>query len=198
MIKLFLLFLDDHSRVRLLPCNGSPPNKGQDYINANYIDGWQRSRAYIGTQGPLQWTIDSFWRMVWEQRVSIIVMITNLIERGRPKCDMYWPKEETETYGNIQVTLVKEDIMATYTIRTLHIRHLKVKKKKHGSNMGERTVYQYHYTGWPDHGVPDHPLPVLSFIRKSSNANPPSAGPIIVHCRYLLFLSFAIHYYLFN
>ncbi|XP_063995105.1 tyrosine-protein phosphatase 99A-like isoform X2 [Diachasmimorpha longicaudata] len=172
----------DHSRVRLLPCSGSPPNKGHDYINANYIDGWQKSHAYIGTQGPLQWTIDSFWRMVWEQRVSTIVMITNLVERGRAKCDMYWPKEGVETYGNIQVTLVKEDVMATYTIRTLHIRHLKVKKKKNGANMGERTVYQYHYTDWPDHGVPDHPLPVLSFIRKSSSANPPSAGPIIVHC----------------
>ncbi|KAK0168443.1 hypothetical protein PV327_002243 [Microctonus hyperodae] len=172
----------DHSRVRLLPCNGSPPNKGQDYINANYIDGWQRSRAYIGTQGPLPSTIDSFWRMVWEQRVSIIVMITNLVERGRPKCDMYWPKEGSETYGHVQVTLVKEDVMATYTIRTLHIRHLKIKKKKNGTNIGERTVYQYHYTGWPDHGVPDHPLPVLSFIRKSSSANPSNAGPIIVHC----------------
>lgn len=42
------------------------------------------------------------------------------------KCDMYWPKEGTETYGVIQVKLVKEDIMATYTVRTLQIRHLRV------------------------------------------------------------------------
>ncbi|XP_023290155.1 tyrosine-protein phosphatase 99A [Orussus abietinus] len=172
----------DHTRVQLLSCGGGPPKKGQDYVNANYIDGWQRARAYIGTQGPLPPTFDGFWRMVWEQRVSIIVMITNLVERGRKKCDMYWPKEGSETYGHIQVSLMREDVMATYTVRTLHIRHLKIKKKKNGTNMGERTVLQYHYTGWPDHGVPDHPLPVLSFIRKSSNANPADAGPIIVHC----------------
>ncbi|XP_076676984.1 putative receptor-type tyrosine-protein phosphatase mosPTP-1 isoform X3 [Andrena cerasifolii] len=173
----------DHTRVQLLSCGGGPPKKGHDYVNANYIDGWQRTRAYIGTQGPLPPTFDGFWRMVWEQRVSIVVMITNLVERGRKKCDMYWPKKGSETYGCIQVTLLREDVMATYTIRTLQVRHLKqVKKRKNGVDMGERIVWQYHYTGWPDHGVPEHPLPVLSFIRKSSNANPPDAGPIVVHC----------------
>lgn len=84
LILLFtLLLLDDHTRVQLLSCGGGPPKKGQDYVNANYIDGWQKARAYIGTQGPLPPTFDGFWRMVWEQRVSIVVMITNLVERGR-------------------------------------------------------------------------------------------------------------------
>ncbi|XP_023703350.2 tyrosine-protein phosphatase 99A isoform X4 [Cryptotermes secundus] len=168
----------DHSRVQLLPVPGQ--KRSIDYVNANYIDGFQRSRAYIGTQGPLPATFDCFWRMVWEQHVAIIVMITNLVERGRRKCDMYWPKEGVETYGVIQVRLVKEDVMATYTVRTLQIRHLRVKKKRQG--MTERFVYQYHYTNWPDHGTPDHPLPVLSFVKKSSAANPVDAGPIIVHC----------------
>lgn len=71
-------------------------------------------------------TFDCFWRMIWEQRVAIIVMITNLVERGRRKCDMYWPKEGVETYGVIQVKLVDEEVMAMYTVRTLQIKHLKV------------------------------------------------------------------------
>lgn len=138
-------FSDDHSRVQLRPLPGQ--KKSTDYINANYIDGFQQCRGYIGTQGPLPATFDAFWRMIWEQRVAVIVMITNLVERGRVsfrllaklkipvnfnssflqrKCDMYWPKEGVETYGVIQVKLVSEDARATYTIRTFSIKHLKV------------------------------------------------------------------------
>ena len=145
---LLILILDDHSRVQLRKTSGQ--KKESDYINANFIDGYRQSRAFIGTQGPLPCTFDAFWRMVWEQRVAIIVMITNLVERGRRKCDMYWPKEGTETYGLIQVKFVKEEVMASYTIRTFQIRHLKLKKKKQLAN--ERYVYQYHYTNWNDHG----------------------------------------------
>lgn len=43
-------------------------------------------------------------------------------------------------------------------------------------------MYQYHFTDWPDHGVPVYIMPVLSFIKKSSRSNPELGGPIVVHC----------------
>jgi len=50
--------------------------------------------------------------------------------RSRRKCDQYWPKEGTLSYGPIEVTLLSEVTMANYTLRQLRVKHRKLKKKK--------------------------------------------------------------------
>ena len=50
----------------------------------------------------------------------------------------------------------------------------------------ERIVVQYHYTVWPDHGVPEYPTSLLQFVRKVMSINPENSGPIVVHCRWAL------------
>lgn len=62
---------------------------GSDYINANYIDGYRKQNAYIATQGPLPETLSDFWRMVWEQRSSTVIMMTRLEEKSRVSADTH-------------------------------------------------------------------------------------------------------------
>ncbi|XP_023202022.1 receptor-type tyrosine-protein phosphatase delta isoform X21 [Xiphophorus maculatus] len=161
----------DHSRVLLSGIDGIP---GSDYINANYIDGYRKQNAYIATQGALPETFGEFWRMIWEQRSAIIVMMTKLEERSRVKCDQYWPTRGTETYGLIQITLLDTVELATYCVRTFAL-------FKNGSSE-KREVRQFQFTAWPDHGVPEHPTPFLAFLRRVKACNPPDAGPMVVHC----------------
>nr|XP_021332444.1 receptor-type tyrosine-protein phosphatase F isoform X9 [Danio rerio] len=161
----------DHSRVVLTPVDGVP---GSDYINGNYIDGYRKQNAYIATQGPLPETLSDFWRMVWEQRTSTIVMMTRLEEKSRVKCDQYWPSRGTETYGMIQVSMLDTVELATYSVRTFAL-------YKNGSSE-KREVRQFQFMAWPDHGVPEYPTPILAFLRRVKACNPPDAGPMVVHC----------------
>ncbi|XP_016336805.1 receptor-type tyrosine-protein phosphatase F-like [Sinocyclocheilus anshuiensis] len=161
----------DHSRVVLTPVDGVP---GSDYINANYTDGYRKQNAYIATQGPLPETLSDFWRMVWEQRASTIVMMTRLEEKTRVKCDQYWPVRGTETCGMIQVTMLDAVELATYSVRTFAL-------YKNGSSE-KREVRQFQFMAWPDHGVPEYPTPILAFLRRVKACNPPDAGPMVVHC----------------
>ncbi|KAG8513351.1 Receptor-type tyrosine-protein phosphatase T [Galemys pyrenaicus] len=160
----------DHSRVRLLVLDGDPHS---DYINANYIDGYHRPRHYIATQGPMQETVKDFWRMIWQENSASIVMVTNLVEVGRVKCVRYWP-DDTEVYGDIKVSLIETEPLAEYVIRTFTVQ----KKGYHEI----RELRLFHFTSWPDHGVPCYATGLLGFVRQVKFLNPPEAGPIVVHC----------------
>ncbi|CAG9770762.1 unnamed protein product [Ceutorhynchus assimilis] len=75
---------NEHSRVHLVG-SGS-------YIHANYIKGPDYTEtAYIATQGPLAHTCIDFWEMVWHSQCKCIVMLTGLVEKGRNKCELYFP-----------------------------------------------------------------------------------------------------------
>ncbi|XP_030073209.1 receptor-type tyrosine-protein phosphatase U isoform X2 [Microcaecilia unicolor] len=160
----------DRHRVKLHPVQGDP---NADYINANYIDGYHRSNHFIATLGPKQETVYDFWRMVWQEHCSSIVMITKLVEVGRVKCCKYWP-EDSELYGDIKITLVKTETLAEYTMRTFTL-------ERRGYS-ARHEVKQFHLTSWPEHGVPYHSTGLLAFIRRVKASTPPDAGPVVVHC----------------
>ncbi|TWW79416.1 Receptor-type tyrosine-protein phosphatase U [Takifugu flavidus] len=160
----------DRHRVKLHPLLGDP---NSDYINANYIDGYHRSNHFIATQGPMEETLYDFWRMVWQENCFSIVMITKLVEVGRVKCCKYWP-DDSEMYGDIKITLLKTETLAEYTVRTFALERRGYSTK--------HEVRQFHFTSWPDHGVPYHATGLLAFIRRVKASTPPDAGPVVVHC----------------
>ncbi|XP_026709171.1 receptor-type tyrosine-protein phosphatase C isoform X2 [Athene cunicularia] len=164
----------DHNRVELSEIPGDP---GSDYINASYIDGFKEPRKYIAAQGPKDETTDDFWRMIWEQKATIIVMVTRCEEGKRNKCAQYWPSMEngSATYGDIIVKINGSKTCPDYVIQKLHI-----------TNGRERTagrdVTHIQFTSWPDHGVPEDPHLLLKLRRRVNALSNFFSGPIVVHC----------------
>ncbi|XP_075040272.1 receptor-type tyrosine-protein phosphatase C, partial [Mixophyes fleayi] len=163
----------DDNRVVLSEIHGEP---GSDYINASYINGFKEPRKYIAAQGPKEETMNDFWRMIWEQKSTIIVMVTRCEEGNRNKCAQYWPsvEEETEVFGDIVVKITEEKFFPDYITRKLHITNKREKS--------EREITHIQFTVWPDHGVPDDPNLLLKLRRRVNALSNFFSGPIIVHC----------------
>ncbi|XP_043915147.1 receptor-type tyrosine-protein phosphatase H [Protopterus annectens] len=164
----------DHSRVILKPLDNDP---NTDYINANYMPSYHSDSEFIACQGPLPDTVNDFWRMVLEHHIEVVVMLTNCMETGKVKCEHYWPLDYTPcTYGDITVTITSETILPEWTVR-----HFTIKQENDSQT---HTVRHFHFTAWPDHGVPDNTSGVIQFrhlVRNFLNESP-KKGPTVVHC----------------
>ncbi|XP_053468921.1 tyrosine-protein phosphatase non-receptor type 2 isoform X2 [Ictalurus furcatus] len=163
----------DHSRVKL----GSSEN---DYINASMVPVEEAQRSYILTQGPLRNTCGHFWLMIWEQKTKAVIMLNRVIEKGSEKCAQYWPTQEEHEMAFLDtrfvVKLLSEDVKSYYTTRLLELQN---------ANTGEkRELYHFHYTTWPDFGVPESPASFLNFLFKVRESGSLGAdhGPAVVHC----------------
>ena len=71
----------DHSRVKLSVDKSLANAEGLDYINANFIQGFNSKKDFVATQGPKEITVGEFWQMVWEIDSPGIVMLTRLKEK---------------------------------------------------------------------------------------------------------------------
>ncbi|XP_052249615.1 receptor-type tyrosine-protein phosphatase T-like [Dreissena polymorpha] len=162
----------DHSRVILTRIADEPHS---DYINACHVDGYTEEKKYIASQGPVNPMVGDFWRMVWEQDVCIIVMVTRLVEEGKMKCLKYWGECKPIIHGYFVVTLSEEKEYSGYTIRTITVHE---KDKPHVC----RNVTQFHYTTWPDKSVPTSSTSLVQFWRKIRCQKRTAKQPWLIHC----------------
>ncbi|XP_040923291.1 receptor-type tyrosine-protein phosphatase H-like isoform X12 [Toxotes jaculatrix] len=164
----------DWCRVRLTTSNS---NVTSDYINASYMPGYNSNREYIATQGPLPSTVGDFWRMIWEQKAKRIVMVTNCVEGGRTKCEQYWPADNKPClYGEVLVTTRSEQKELSWTLREFRVKHTNYSE--------ERTVKHFHFTAWPDHGVPQGTKVLIQFrgLVRWHIEREGTGAPTVVHC----------------
>ncbi|XP_006864747.1 PREDICTED: tyrosine-protein phosphatase non-receptor type 3 isoform X2 [Chrysochloris asiatica] len=150
----------------------------EDYINASYVNmeipAANLMNKYIATQGPLPQTCAQFWQVVWDQKLSLIIMLTTLTERGRTKCHQYWPDPpDTVEHGGFHIRCLSEDCTIPYVFREMVVTN---------SETGEEhTITHLQYVAWPDHGVPDDSSDFLEFVNCMRSLRGES-DPVLVHC----------------
>uniref|UniRef100_A0A8B9TEH3 protein-tyrosine-phosphatase n=1 Tax=Anas platyrhynchos TaxID=8839 RepID=A0A8B9TEH3_ANAPL len=158
----------DRHRVKLHPLLGDP---NSDYINCQLHR--CKSNHFIATQGgPGKPLVRSFLPC-GSAICSTGAGKAHPVPSLQVKCSKYWP-DDSEMYGDIKITLVQSETLAEYAVRTFAL-------ERRGYS-ARHEVKQFHFTSWPEHGVPYHATGLLAFIRRVKASTPPDAGPIVIHC----------------
>jgi len=165
----------EKTRVKLEPVDGEV---GSDYINANHVigtGGGKTVQRYICAQAPLPNTFGDFWRMIWEQNVPVIVMLTKLCEKMRIKANRYWPEDADHIlrFGTLTVQLKRQ---FSHT-KNIYVRIFTLTRGEES-----RDVSQLHYTEWPDYGVPPSTEVMRDLITELDIRKKGKKDPIVVHC----------------
>ena len=170
-----------HNRYHdILPYRDTAVNlSGGQYINANKIlVSDSTAQRIIATQGPMSNTCAVFWRMVWEEEVSLIVMCCGFIENEVPKCYEYFSDLGSVQFEEFEVLVVKEVSQLTQaTKKSILLTNINTRQTK--------KITHLHLNNWEDNSVP----PIKEYFNVINYAIfmiqhklRKHAGKIIVHC----------------
>ncbi|XP_071950065.1 receptor-type tyrosine-protein phosphatase kappa-like [Antedon mediterranea] len=123
-------------------------------------------------------SVNDMWRMVWKEKSRVIVVVTNLVEGSKKKCEQYWPDVNgRKVYGDISVTNDNEVNHGYYVARIFQLQ-----KVGHDENIYK--VYQFQFTEWPDKSISNEVPQLVHFIQTFSKTQQEFSNsvPVIVHC----------------
>ena len=192
-----------------------------DYINANFINtntelylnnsndqNKKHLYKYIATQGPKKETIVDFWRMIDQFNIKIIIMLTNLNENNKIKCNKYWPNRlnEIEIYDNLyEIKYTNESKHLDYVKRTFKLNRTASSLTSFNNSNNdssnndnknkinnEKVIDQYHFKYWYDKDSPNTDLISIFYLIKEINSKynnnnnsleqDDNKSPILIHC----------------
>jgi protein tyrosine phosphatase len=114
---------------------------------------------YIATQAPLENTVADFWRMIWQENSKVILMLTDLTENGVERCAEYMPSsvvvDNSQTFGDFQVTLKSREVKGKYAVSQLHLKNLK-------TNTWREIMHLWY--SWPGDGCPTDESSVITML----------------------------------
>ncbi|KAB1282509.1 Tyrosine-protein phosphatase non-receptor type 13, partial [Camelus dromedarius] len=147
------------------------------YINASFIKVpvGKEEFVYIACQGPLPTTVGDFWQMIWEQKSTVIAMMTQEVEGEKIKCQRYWPNilgRTTMVSDRLRLALVRMQQLKGFVVRAMTLEDIQTGEVRHISHLN--------FTAWPDHDTPSQPDDLLTFISYMRHIH--RSGPIITHC----------------
>ncbi|XP_060043758.1 tyrosine-protein phosphatase non-receptor type 13 isoform X12 [Erinaceus europaeus] len=147
------------------------------YINASFvrIPVGGEEFVYIACQGPLPITVGDFWQMIWEQKSTVIAMMTQEVEGEKIKCQRYWPNtlgRTTMVNDRLRLALVKIQQLKGFVMRAMTLEDIQTGEVRHISHLN--------FTAWPDHDTPSQPDDLLTFISYLRHIH--RSGPVITHC----------------
>ncbi|KAG3276284.1 protein tyrosine phosphatase, non-receptor type 13, transcript variant X8 [Ictidomys tridecemlineatus] len=147
------------------------------YINASFIKipVGKEEFLYIACQGPLPTTVGDFWQMIWEQKSTVIAMMTQEVEGEKIKCQRYWPNilgKTTMANDRLRLALVRLQQLKGFVVRALTLEDIQTGEVRH--------IFHLNFTAWPDHDTPSQPDDLLTFISYMRHVH--KSGPIITHC----------------
>ncbi|XP_040287375.1 tyrosine-protein phosphatase non-receptor type 23 [Bufo bufo] len=151
-----------------------------DYINASKIEDLSPyCPTIIATQAPLVGTAADFWLMIYEQKVSLIVMLVSDLEIEKQKVVRYFPTERGQPVlqGHITLTLTSLKVADTHVERVMSLQYKDQSLK--------RSIIHLQFMSWPELGLPDSKGNLLRFIQdvhKHYLHQRPLHMPIVVHC----------------
>ena len=117
-VSFFPVPFDDNYIALKSPLFNDPPET--NYVNASRIKFPGLEQTFIASQAPPACSFAHFWQMVIEEKVEVIVMVTQLVEAKKVKANQYWPDMEGTTIslkGNAKVELVDTSCQGDYHIR---------------------------------------------------------------------------------
>ncbi|XP_077858099.1 tyrosine-protein phosphatase non-receptor type 13 isoform X9 [Macaca mulatta] len=147
------------------------------YINASFIKipVGKEEFVYIACQGPLPSTVGDFWQMIWEQKSTVIAMMTQEVEGEKIKCQRYWPNilgKTTMVSNRLRLALVRMQQLKGFVVRAMTLEDIQTREVRHISHLN--------FTAWPDHDTPSQPDDLLTFISYMRHIH--RSGPVITHC----------------